>query len=205
MRYATQTGDTCQHLVRSSIPSTRTSRSRDRKSSWAWAPIANLLRTTAAAVVRVARWLTAVFVVSLNAMGCGHDDAADTTPLIAGAEAGTSGRGAGGAAAPTLAQCVAQTNAANMSGCSAECVSCACTAPADRVTLLVCDASCWAILKCSTRCGPTDLPCVLATCDAEIKAAGKSVDYSLLVDMVLRGGACSSKCVKPPDDPEACD
>lgn len=151
------------------------------------------------------RSLTAAFVVSLTAMGCGHDDAADTTPLIAGREAGTSGRGAGSAAAPTLAQCVAQTNAANMSGCSAECVSCACTAPADRVTLLACDASCWAILKCSTKCGPTDLQCVLATCDAEIKAAGNSVKYASPVDMVLRGSACSSKCVKPADDPEACD
>jgi hypothetical protein len=149
-------------------------------------------------------------VLSLASTGCGEDatgnDAAKTDSNKAGANGGEAAVG-GNVPSTTLtkAECISKTNLTNQNGCSAECLDCACDAPANARDLVACDASCWAILKCSTQCGPTDLKCVEDTCAMELSIAGDSAIFALPVDSVLRGATCASKCVKPPGDPEACD
>jgi hypothetical protein len=149
-------------------------------------------------------------VLSLVSTGCGDDatdnDAAKVDSNKAGASGGEAAvGGSGDSTTLTKAECISKTNRTNRNGCSAECLDCACDAPAHARDLVACDANCWAILKCSTQCGPTDLKCVEDKCAAEISIAGDSALFALPVDSVLRGETCASKCVKPADDPEACD
>jgi hypothetical protein len=159
-------------------------------------------------------FLAAGFVLSLAAAGCGDDDTGGGTGGTGGSSVGgkggtggTAGKagaggagkgGTGGGAAPTVAECVTKTTAANGMSTSAACNMCACTQ--DPAAMVACDTNCWKLIACvNTKCtGAMDIMCITKNdatgCGAELTATGNQGASATAAGKILTGTMCASKC-----------